>query len=300
MSESWLEINDSFQVFTRTWKVDSPKATIVISHGMAEHSGRYDPIAKYFNDHQFNVLAFDHPGHGRTSEKNGQRGFIAEKDGWAFLAVSFHTVLKSADQPVFLLGHSMGAILSATTNFRHQPKIKGLVLSALAFDAGFLTTAGKTLSSLLGKVTSKSSSSGIMNQLTFGDFNKTFKPARTKFDWLSRAHAEVDKYVNDPDCGEVFTHQFFNDLISGVGQLYDHLKEKRVTTPTLLLAGSDDPVVGFEKKFKGTVSKFEASAAPNVQVKHTVFKGARHEIMNEINREEVLDNIIEWCKSQLV
>ena len=291
-------MDDGHEVFIREWNAGSAR-TLVIAHGMAEHSLRYDHFGKFLNSNGFNVLAMDHRGHGRTSEKNGQRGFIQESNGWQRLMQDLQSIINAIDGEVHLLGHSMGAILASSTSTNCDVNIQSLILSAHANHPGFLLTAGKLVSGTLGSLSKRSKESSIMDKLTFGAFNKSFKPNRTEFDWLSRDHAQVDAYISDPDCGEMFSHQFFHDLLTGVGTSFDSLKNPGLSCPTLLLAGSDDPVVGFEKGFKNTIKRFESSGKKhNQEVKSQVFKSGRHEILNEINRNEVYQTILSYLNEK--
>ena len=291
-------MDDGYEVFIREWSVGTTQ-TLVIAHGMAEHSLRYQHFAQFLNEHGYNVIAMDHRGHGRTSEKNGQRGFIQESNGWQRLMKDLETILNSVSGQVHLMGHSMGAILVSSTSTNCDLNIKSLVLSAHANHPGFLLTAGKLISWTLGSLSSRSKESFIMDKLTFSAFNKSFRPNRTQFDWLSRNHVRVDAYISDPDCGEMFSHQFFHDLLTGVGTSFDSLKKTGLSCPTLLLAGSDDPVVGFEKGIKNTIKRFESSGKThNQEVKSHVFKSSRHEILNEINRDEVYQTILSYLNEK--
>ena len=298
MIERWMKMNDGHEIFIREWNSGTAQ-TLVIAHGMAEHSLRYQHFAQFLNEHGYNVLAMDLRGHGRTSEKNGQRGYIQESNGWQRLMMDLETIINSVDGQVHLFGHSMGAILASSASSNCKVNLQSLVLSAHANHPGMLLTAGKIMSRTLGTLSKCSRESSIMDSLTFGEFNKPFKPNRTKFDWLSRDHAQVDRYISDPDCGEMFSHQFFHDLLTGVGISFSSLKKPGLSCPTLILSGSDDPVVGFEKGFKNTVKRFETSGRKyNQTVKNHSFKSSRHEILNEINRDQVYQFILTYLNEK--
>ncbi len=136
----------------------------------------------------------------------------------------------------------------------------------------------------------------VMNALTFGDFNKPFKPNRTDFDWLSTDEAQVDKYVADPWCGFVCCNGFFVDMLGGLRKVHGNLKSTTSGLPVLLLAGADDPVVGLRKGFEKNIASFKNTDA---RVQSVIYAGFRHEILNEKQRERVYKDIWAWIQNRI-
>jgi len=296
--EKTIEVNSGFLLNSYEAIPDSPEGVVLIIHGMAEHGARYLPFANYLKTKNWGCVAYDQRGHGKTSALNGQRGFIADKNGWDLLISDLDFLHKDLCirfpyQSIVILGHSMGAILAASFVIKTKNKPSAVVLSALAFDPGILLPLGKGLSSFLALISGKNSPSKVMDKLTFGDFNSSFKNPRTPFDWLSRKEEEVDKYIQDPDCGEVFTHQFFRDMLSGLQLVHQGVSTWPKDLPTLMIMGQDDPVVGFKKKALVTLNKFKEASN---EVTGISYPGGRHEMMNEVNRNEVYDDIFNWTK----
>lgn len=294
--EKQIEVNTDFALHSYESFPQNLEGIVLISHGMAEHGARYQPFAEFLATKNWGCIAYDHRGHGKTSDANGHRGFIADQKGWDILIDDLKLVYQKTQSrfpkvPIVLLGHSMGAILAASFITKSNIKPNKLVLSALAFHPGLLLPLGKNLSAVLGMLLGKNKPSKIMDKLTFGDFNKSFKNPRTPFEWLSRKEEEVDKYINDPACGEVFTNQFFNDMLTGLDMVYKGLNQWPADLPTLMLAGENDPVVGFKKKALETIGKFQTTSE---MVKGITYPEGRHEIMNELNRNEVFQDIFNW------
>ena len=297
-----LTTPDGTEVFVNRWLPDGEvKAVVQISHGLAEHSSRYARFAQRLTDNGYAVYASDHRGHGRTS---GTRASFAERDGWQTVIDDLHAVTARARHeqhgvPVFLLGHSMGSFLARGYAAQHGSELAGLVLSGTAGGAGALGKLGVFVASTQARLRGHTHASGLMNKLTFGQYNAAFKPVRTDFDWLSRDPAEVDKYVNDPDCGFVLSAGGFADMLRGLAQANAERTVARVPKdlPIHLTSGDKDPVGANGKGVQQAADQFKRLGVRDVTV--TLWPDARHEILNEINRDEVEVEILEWLDAHL-
>jgi len=138
-----------------------------------------------------------------------------------------------------------------------------------------------------------------MNTLTFGQYNSAFKPTRTEFDWLSRDPAEVDKYVNDPDCGFVFSAGAFADVLKGLAEVNTDQLASRVPKdlPVHLASGDKDPVGANGKGVRQVADQLRRAGVKDVTM--TLWPEARHEILNETNRDEVEIEILNWLDAHL-
>jgi alpha-beta hydrolase superfamily lysophospholipase len=297
-----LTTPDGTEVFVNRWLPDGdPKAIVQIAHGLAEHSSRYARFAQRLTDHGYAVYGSDHRGHGKTSSA---RGSFAEHDGWKTVIDDLHAVTDRAREeqpglPVFLLGHSMGSFISRGYAAQYGSELAGLVLSGTAGGAGAIGRVGIFLASTQARIRGHSHTSGLMNALTFGPYNKAFKPTRTDFDWLSRDPVEVDKYVADPDCGFVFTAGGFVDLLKGLAEINTDRLVSRIpkTLPIHLASGSMDPIAKKGKAVQEVADQLRRVGVEDVTV--TIWPDARHEILNETNRDEVETEIADWIDAHL-
>ncbi len=301
-SEYQLKAQDGKQIHVYEWLPDDPaevKACVQIAHGMAEHAKRYEDFALFLNKNGFAVYANDHRGHGKTAGSVENLGYFAEEKGFEKVVEDMRVLTGKIQsefpgKPVFLLGHSMGSFLSRSYAIEDASKINGLILSGTTGDPGLLGKVGVMLSNLISNIYGDKSPTPLMTKLSFGAYNKQFKPNRTEFDWLSRDEEQVDKYVNDPYCGTVFTAGFYRDMLGGL--LYVNQKpaiaKMRKDLPVLLVAGDKDPVSENGKRVKEVFEKMKSAGVHNVELK--LYPDARHEILNEINKEEVYNDILSW------
>lgn len=299
--------SDEKNIFSHQWLPDEKtniKAVVQIAHGMAEHSARYERFAKHLTDNNFGVYANDHRGHGKTAGEIENLGYFADSDGWDLVVndmAQLTAVIKNdhPEIPVFLLGHSMGSFLSRDFMFSHPSLVNGVILSATACDPGLLGNVGVVIAKLANIFQGKKALSPMLDKLSFGTFNKAFKPNRTNFDWLSRDNAEVDKYINDPFCGTIFTSGFFSDLLKGIKKINYRANIKIIPKdlPIYLLAGSMDPVGDFSKGVKKVFKTYEDTGIKDLSLKF--YENGRHEILNEVNRKEVYKDIIDWLEQHL-
>ena len=296
---------DGTALHTYSWEPDGPaKAVVQIAHGMAEHAGRYDRFATALNAAGYAVYADDHRGHGQTNPVGSGHGYFADEQGFATVVEDLYSVSERirADHPtlpLFLFGHSMGSFLARAYAAGHGDDLAGLILSGTAGGQGLLGKAGAAIAALEIKVRGRTARSPLMDTLTFGQYNRAFSPTRTKFDWLSRDPKEVDAYVSDPLCGNVFTTGFFADLLVGLDNVNNKETIARVPTslPIQLIAGSLDPVGAGGKGVLQVAEQYRAAGVEDVSLH--LYIGARHEILNETNRDEVTADVITWLDSHL-
>jgi alpha-beta hydrolase superfamily lysophospholipase len=296
--------SDGTALHTHRWLPEGPpKAVVQIAHGMAEHSARYARLAEALTAAGYAVYAHDHRGHGGTASK-ADHGYFADHDGWDTVVADLRAVTGFAQEenpglPVFLLGHSMGSFLSRAYVIEDSRELAGLVLSGTSGDPGLLRKVGVVIAGTEARLRGRRHVSPLLDKLTFGQYNAAFKPNRTDFDWLSRDEAEVDLYVADEQCGNTFTSGFFADLAGGVGVINDRRQVARVRRdlPILLVAGDADPVGDGGKGVRAVAEQYESVGVADVTC--TLYPGARHEIFNETNRDEVTADVIAWLDAHL-
>jgi alpha-beta hydrolase superfamily lysophospholipase len=203
-------------------------------------------------------------------------------------------------RPVFMLGHSMGSFLARAYAAQHGSELAGVVLTGTAGGAGALGKVGIFLAATQARLRGHTHTSGLLNTLTFGQYNSAFKPTRTEFDWLSRDPAEVDKYVNDPDCGFVFSAGAFADVLKGLAEVNTDQLASRLPKdlPVHLASGEMDPVGANGKGVRQVADQLRRAGVQDVTL--TLWPEARHEILNETNRDEVEIEIVDWLDAHLV
>lgn len=302
--EKTLQAADGKSINYYHWKPHTerePKAVIQIAHGMAEHARRYDRFARFLVEKGYAVLAHDHRGHGKTAGSPTAIGYLEEGDFWE-KAISdmkdLNELIKKQypGRPVFFFGHSMGSLLGRDFIAQNGVQLNGAVLSGTGGDPGLLGKIGLLIAKLEALFKGRKKLSPMLNSLSFGKFNQSFQPNRTAFDWLSRDQQEVDKYVDDPWCGTVFTTGFFIDLIRGVNKINNATTFAATPKdlPVFLVAGDKDPVGDMGK---GVTEVFENYKKAGLeQVTCQLYTNARHEILNETNWEAVFTDILNWIE----
>jgi len=266
---------------------------------MAETSARYERFAKKLTDNGYIVYANDHRGHGKTAKVIENVGYLAEKDGFKYLVEDVHKLTEIIKKeypnlPLFLFGHSMGSFVAQRYIMLYGNKLKGAILSGSNGKQGIILDIGLLLAKSEIRKNERRGKSPKLNKLMFGGFNNKFKNTKTEFDWLSKDEAEVDKYINDPFCGGVFTSGFYYDFLIGLKEIENNNNLRHIPKdlPIYIFSGDKDPV---GKSGKGIIKLFNTYKSLNIEdVTYKLYKDGRHEMLNEINKEEVMDNIINW------
>lgn len=283
----------------RIWQPDDPRICVQIIHGMAEHIDRYDAFARFLAENGVLVFGMDLAGHG-NSIRNGQPyGFFGEKDGWDHLIEDNRTmrdlVLKDLPAlPRILFGHSMGSFLARAYAGRRGEDFDAFIFSGTAGGNPALPIAKLIARSAIKKGKGKEPNEKL-NALSFGSYNKPFRPNRTAFDWLTRDTEIVDQYVSDPLCGFVFTSYAFYDLFTGLSEIAGKTWAQRVPKkPILLISGENDPVGNGGKGVRRVERWLKANGHFPCML---LYPEGRHEMLNEINRSEVYNDLLLFMES---
>jgi alpha-beta hydrolase superfamily lysophospholipase len=295
-----LRAADGVEILVRRWAPEArPKAAVQIAHGLAEHGGRYARLADALSGAGYVVYASDHRGHGRTATKPADLGFFAAREGWATVLSDLWLVTRRIagdhrDLPIVLIGHSMGSFLAQQLMSEHGDAFAGIVLSGTGGKPSALAAAGRLVARLERLRLGPRGRSKLLQAFSFGTFNKQFAPARTPFDWLSRDDAEVDKYIADPLCGFPAAVQLWIDLLDALGDITSPARQARIPKrlPIYIVAGSNDPVGGNGKSVRQLLDAYRAAGLERVA--HCFYDGARHELFNETNRDEVTRDLVQW------
>ncbi|KAA1175621.1 lysophospholipase [Marinobacter salinexigens] len=299
MQESLLTLSsrDEHRITGTLYSPDTPSAVLVIAHGMAEHAGRYAGFARWLSGHHIAVITFNHRGHGPDSTGE-QVGHYHDQSGWLSVTDDLYRVLlESRTQfpglPVYLLGHSMGSFIAQSCVQQHPDAADSLILSATNRINRPELLASRLLIGLIRAFYGKRHRSRLIAGLTFGKFNRQFRPNRTTCDWLSRDAHQVDLYINDPLCGFECTTGLWYDFIGGMLSIDPSQWPRGL--PVHLLAGSEDPV---GERGNGVKRHFQAIRNAGVdQVTLRLFDGGRHEMLNETNADEVWSYVLSLLES---
>jgi alpha-beta hydrolase superfamily lysophospholipase len=311
-SGDWFSSDDGTRLFLRRWvsRKDSarrPRAVLHIVHGMAEHGLRYERLALRLAEADIEVWAADQRGHGKTADltvntpgNGGVVGHCADGDGFFRVTGDVDLINKEIKKqnpavPLFLLGHSWGSFI-VQNYLEHYPEagLAGCILSGTRGPGGFKIRAGLPLMAFLALLKGQRNGSSLSRAIVDGPYNKPFRPNRTPFDWLSRDEQEVDAYVNDPSSGNLCSAGFYRDLIRGLSGIHrkEAMEKIRTDLPMYVFSGSADPVGDMGASPTALVNIYRSMGMKDLEF--VLYPDARHETLNETNREEVTDNLLAW------
>jgi len=294
--------DDGKSVHVYHWSPETEaSACVLVAHGMAEHAARYARFAESLTKAGYEVWAPDHRGHGKTASE-GELGWLADRDGFRRVVEDLHGLalrIKS-DRPgkkLFLFGHSWGSFLSQGYISLYGSELSGCILSGTAGDGGITVKAGSVVAALGCALKGQKAKAPLMDTMSFGAFNKAFQPARTKFDWLSRDPAEVDKYIASPLCGFLCTYGFFRDLLAGLSWIHAPATMAGVPKdlPLHMFAGAKDPVGAATGSFDWLFDRYKSLGI--VKLSKKLYPEGRHEVLNDTCREEATTDVITWLNS---
>ncbi|MBA2609156.1 MAG: alpha/beta hydrolase [Actinobacteria bacterium] len=287
---------DGVDVAYYRWNPDGePRAVVLIAHGASEHGARYDRFASVLATNGFAVFAQDHRGHGNTGKSTGVG--IAGPNGWKGVVEDQHELNALARAavpgvPVVLFAHSMGSMLAQRYIQLYGGEIDGVVLSGSTGDMGDL---GGTIE-LLDAIAKDAGEDTPAPAFT--TFNEPFAPARTDFDWLSRDPTEVDKYIADPFCGDgnPMSLGYVRGLMATLQEAWDPANESqlRKDLPVLFIAGELDPVSQQASTVRLLEQRYRDHGLTDVTALY--YPEARHELLNETNRDEVQADVLAWIE----
>lgn len=274
---------------------------VQISHGMSEEAGRYKRFANYLTDNGYIVYINDHRGHGKSAENINRIGILAQKDGIHCIVKDLNKLTKiikteNNGLPIFLFSHSMGSFAAQKYIIDYSEDIDGVILSGTNGLHGIEVDLGFLVAKVMSKIQGREKKAYLIDKLAFGGFNKKFKPNKSEFDWLSRDFKEVEKYIENEYCGVVFSNGYFYDLFKLFKEIrnINNLKKINSKLPIYIFAGDKDPVGKFGKGITKLYENYKKVGIENVEFK--LYSGGRHEMLNEINKDEVINDTINWIK----
>lgn len=278
------------------------RCVLQIVHGMAEYVERYEEFAAYLTEKGFLVTGEDHLGHGKSVGKNAKYGYFCKTDPATALVENVHrlreiTQKRFGNVPYVLMGHSMGSFIVRNYMFRHGKGLSGVVIMGTGMEPLVTVKLARAVAGIQKLFLGDRHESRLIDRLAFGSYNRRVDSPRTPFDWLSRDESRVDRYVSDPGCGFVFTVNGFGALFELISRLYrkENLRHIPRELPVYMVSGTADPVGGYGRGVCKAYASLQTAGVKDITLK--LFRGGRHELLNETNRDEVMRNIYDWIEN---
>ncbi|MBQ3798494.1 MAG: lysophospholipase [Butyrivibrio sp.] len=279
-----------------------PVALLQIIHGMQEYIDRYDEFARYLAEKGILVMGNDHLGHGKSVSGNGTFGFFCKDDPATVLVRDAHRLKKTVQEeypgvPVFILGHSFGSFVAREYITRYGTGIQGAIIQGTAFMPTGTINSLTSLVNFMQVIMGTKYRSTMINNMAFKGYLKRIPNPRTKFDWLSHNEESIDKYIADPADNFVFTLNGFSTMAELLRRVQDKDKMEDIPKklPILITAGKEDPVGDYGEAPKKLFDIYKKQLQiENVELK--LYDGMRHELQQEIGREQVFADQYEWLK----
>jgi len=306
MQTQFYQAHDGIDLTVHEWHPEdsTPRGIVQIAHGMCEHSLRYSPVSEFLSTRGWVVIASDHRGHGKTAA-NDQKGFISSHNGWDLLVNDQKAISERAreiwpDLPLFLLGHSMGSFVARDYAARCGENLAGLLISGTGAGrfSRLQATAGALVARMQRAIQGPRHPSRLMTALVFARYNSKISNPRTLYDWLSRDEGIVDRFIDDEDCGFVCSTSFYQDLMHGVRRVNSKktLEATPDDLPILIFSGDRDPLGLYGKGIVYLNKQFNKLGAKHCNMQ--LYPGGRHEMLLEINRDDVFQDISKWLDVQ--
>lgn len=285
--------------------VGSVKCVLQIVHGMAEYVERYEEFAQFLTDRGYVVTGEDHLGHGKSVGEEKLFGYFCEQDPATVVVRDVHRLKKMTQAvypgvPYIIMGHSMGSFIVRNYMFRYGAGISGAIVMGTGMQPPALLVASKTTAAIQKLFCGSRHVSRLIDKLAFGAYNKKVENPRTAFDWLTKDADRVDRYNADPLCGFVFTVNGFATLFELISRLH---KKKNLecipkNLPVFMIAGKDDPVGNYGEGVRRAYDSLLEAGLKNVQLK--LYENDRHELLNETDRLDVMNDIYHWMEETVL
>jgi alpha-beta hydrolase superfamily lysophospholipase len=280
------------------------RGVVMIEHGIAEHVERYAPFMSFLAENGFAVAADDHLGHGASIERDDDKGFFAESDGWWRVIDDIKTLRDTMKEkypgvPFVLFGHSMGSFLARTYIIKYPNDFDAAVISGTGQQSPLMVNAGYLMANMLVNKLGARGDGRQLNDIAFGSYNKKIADKRTDFDWLSRDPEQVQKYIDDPLCGFVAKCSLYRDMMAGIKFISDKKNAAGMNKdmPVYFMSGAEDPVGEYGKGVNKAYKMFCDLGMKDVTIR--LYPGGRHEMLNETNAADVRMDILNWINEKI-
>lgn len=279
------------------------KAVLQIVHGIAEFVERYDAFANYLNSLGYLVVAEDHMGHGKSINGEGIQGYF--HGGWFSAVDDTYRLLKDTkaeypDVPYILFGHSMGSFMARTILCKYPDSgIAAAIICGTGWQPTFALPALIKVVEGICRKTGETKPNEKLQGMVFGSYNGKVEHPRTPYDWLTRDAKIVDDYVAHPLCGFTASCGLLREMMKGIYYIQQpkNLANMRKDLPVFFIAGGDDPVGSYGKGIHQAAEAFRKAGMTDVSVR--IYPLCRHEILNEINKEEIFEDVSQWVTNKI-
>ena len=303
-NDFWFDSCGAGKIHGCRWTPDGDvKAVVQIVHGIAEFVERYDTFARYLNERGILVVAEDHMGHGQSINGDGIRGYF--HGGWFSAVADSYYLLEETrkeypDVPYILFGHSMGSFMARTILCKYPDSgIAGAIICGTGWQPTFAMPALIRVVEAVCKKTGETNPNEKLQGMVFGSYNKKVEHPRTDYDWLTRDAKTVDEYIAHPLCGFTASCGLLREMMKGIYyiQKKENLANMRKDLPVRFIAGGDDPVGSYGKGVHQAAEAFRKAGMRDVSVR--IYPLGRHEILNEINKEDVFADVARWIEKTI-
>lgn len=289
---------DNLKLKAREYRPENYQKVVLIVHGMCEHQLRYSDFATYLAKHGFLVYTYDHRGHGGSIGEGGTLGYFAKKQGAQALITDLDTVVdfikdNNKELEIYLFAHSMGSIIARCFLQTGSQKVAKVILSGAPNYQG-LAPFGLFLANVVSLFEGEKKRSKFLTKLSLGNFNKAVANPTSPNDWISYNQSNIDKYNNDPLCGFTFTNNGYKALFKLLIRMHkvNAYLDVKETLPICFMAGADDPCTGGTKGLINSEKTLKTAGFKNILKEE--FAGMRHEILNEIDRKNIFEEVLEF------
>ncbi len=296
--ERRLTTGDGHNIPIYHWESPQPKAVIHLLHGMSEHALCYADVATELTAAGYHVAAHDHRCHGHACSP-AQLGQADERNSFEricddVLLVNTQLRHQYPGLPIFLLGHSMGSFIALIFAQRHPCLIHGLLLEGSGYNPPWFLRLAAFIARIEARRQGANGQSRLLHRMSFGDFNRHFRPARSDYDWLSRDQAFVDRYLADPLCGRQVSNLFWAQMLSALVAMSQQVSMNHIDSslPVYLFAGDRDPVGKMGRSVRHLQQRLQRAQIRQVDLR--LYAQARHDLLHETCRAEVMRDLLAW------
>lgn len=287
------------------WEPDTEvKGVVQISHGMIEMVERYEDFALFLNRHGYAVIGNDHLGHGLTAGNNSDLGYICPSNMSATVVADLHRVTKCAKKkfknvPYFLFGHSMGSFMARRYLMRYGMDVDGAILAGTGAQSSLILAIGNLQSGFVRMILGDRYRSRFLKASAFGSYQRRISHPRTQSDWLTRDVDVVDFCLSNKYCNYLFTVNGYRTILEVLSYIQKKENIDRIPKemPILLMSGGQDPVGNYGKGVKKVYDSYKKAGIQDVSMK--LYPDDRHEILNELNKDIVYQNVLKWLTQHI-
>lgn len=303
--EFYFDSNDGLtKIRTLIFKPEGEvKAVLQIAHGMVEFIDRYEGFAKYLCDRGYLVVGNDHLGHGESVNDKKDWGYFAKENGYQIVLKDLYKLMniikeQYPDKKYFLLGHSMGSFFARLFIIEYGKELDGAIIMGTGQQNKTTLVMGKALIKIIQLFKGDRYRSKFINNMALGAYNKEYEPSKTHCDWLTKDKNIVIAYSKEPKNCFTFTLNGYYNLFSLIERIIDPKDMARMPKDlrVLIVSGEDDPVGNKGKDPKTVYDLFKQVSMNNVDLK--LYPNDRHEILNELDKETVYEDLYNWLESK--